>query len=136
MIVGNTKRSPVIVKESITSIHRNCNLILKMSVVKGKEGERIVITSIHLSNDNLIQKMSELKGKRGEKIVIEGVQSMMSIIIKHKLIQMVNQVKERTRKEGIAIGVQNTESDLLMGTQAQNLQKLIFKMLTGRIMAS
>jgi hypothetical protein len=73
MIERNTKRSTVIVKESITSIHRNCNLILKMSVVKGKDGERLVITSIHLPNDNLIQKMSELKGKRGEKLVIEGV---------------------------------------------------------------
>jgi hypothetical protein len=107
-----------------------------MSVVKGKDGERLVITSIHLTNDNLIQKMSELKGKRGEKLVIEGVQSMMSIIIKHKLIQMVSQVKEKTREEGIAIGVQNTESDLLVGTHTQKLEKMMVRILTGRIMAS
>ncbi|KAJ6756832.1 hypothetical protein OIU79_029089 [Salix purpurea] len=35
-----------------------------MSVLKGKEGERLVITSIHLLKNNLIQNMSELNGKR------------------------------------------------------------------------
>jgi hypothetical protein len=38
-----------------------------MSVLKENEGERLVITSIHLLKNNLTQKMSELNMGKGEK---------------------------------------------------------------------